>query len=54
MGWPQWVWIVLAILSLAAFFVLDGKPRDGTYNFPRHLVAIAFSAWLLWCGGFFP
>lgn len=53
MGWPQWVWIALASASLGAFLVLDGKPRTGNYSFTIRLCVLAFTAWLLWCGGFF-
>lgn len=51
MEWPQIVWCVLTLGSLAIHAAQNGKPS--TYHFPVRLVAALVMFWLLWCGGFF-
>jgi hypothetical protein len=33
--------------------VMDGKPKTGNNSLAVIMLSTAFTAWLLWCGGFF-
>jgi hypothetical protein len=52
MGWPQWVWIALAALSVIHVAAKDGQPRK-PHSLSDCLVGTAIITWLLWMGGFF-
>lgn len=41
------------LLVLGNYIARHGEPRKGTYSFWERLAGVAFTAWLLWCGGFF-
>lgn len=51
--WPQYVWLAFAAFGLIAGAVMDGQAKRGTTRFSHSLLGVLFSAWLLWCGGFF-
>jgi hypothetical protein len=51
--WPQYTAVSLYVLSVVMAAVLDGEPKTGKHSFATSVVGTAFSAWLLWCGGFF-
>ena len=53
MGWPQFTYLVLVLLSLGIELERHGKPKTGRHSFPTHLVGVAIGITLLWFGGFF-
>lgn len=53
LGWPQLIYIVLAVIGLFVNIERHGRPREGTYNGVASFIATALFIWLLWWGGFF-
>lgn len=51
MGWPQWVLLVLMVLTCLGYFIKDGKPRED-WQWEHGIINFALSWWLLWMGGF--
>jgi hypothetical protein len=52
-GWPQWVTVIMSLLSLSFIAVQHGKPRDDNYNFAVSFMAQIISYFILVMGGFF-
>ena len=51
-GWPQGIWVVLAIFHLGATVALNGKPRSN-YSIKWDIVGTVLATALLYWGGFF-
>ena len=51
--WPQITWLVLVAIGLLLHANKHGQPRTGEYCFWSHLVGVAISIAILYCGGFF-
>lgn len=55
-GWPEGIYIGLAILAVASAAVNDGEPKTGLsarHSFPVTVTATALGFALLYWGGFF-
>jgi len=53
MNAPQIIWIVLAALGIGIHMAKHGQPEQGTYCFFTQSICVAFTAGLLYWGGFF-
>lgn len=53
MNWPQWVWLVLALLGIGWNMGKHGEPRTGKYDVWGAIIATGFMAWVFFKGGFF-
>ena len=52
-GWPQGIYIALALLGLLITAAKDGQPMEGKYNFAlRFMITLCLFGLLYW-GGFF-
>lgn len=51
-GWPQGIWLLIALCGLVQVAVNHGKPQ-GNYNAYRSLTATLLIVALMWWGGFF-
>ena len=52
-GWPQAIWIFLAVVSLVTSGVLNGRPRTDKHSALLTTFVIALEFGLLYWGGFF-
>lgn len=52
-GWPEGIWIGLAILGLVMGAIQDGEPKTGTHKFAVTFVSVLLTFGLLYWGGFF-
>jgi hypothetical protein len=50
--WPQIYWIVVMSLALLLHAVKNGEKKDNKYNFNLLALITAWSAFVLYCGGF--
>lgn len=51
---PQVIWLLLALVTLIAAAVRDGKPKKpGVHRFSETAVGVLIAVLLLWWGGFF-
>ena len=53
MGWPQYAYLALVLISLGVTLEQHGKPKTGEHSFWLQLFATAIALWLLYMGGFF-
>lgn len=51
--WPQVIWCALALLGLGIHIAKNGEPTGGRYSGWVRFIAVAITATILWCGGFF-
>lgn len=51
-AWPQWTVAILMCIHVSVVASLDGQPKRDKWSFAESLVSQAFTAWLLWAGGF--
>ena len=51
--WPQVIWCALALLGLGIHIAKNGEPTGGRYSGWVKFIAVAITATILWCGGFF-
>lgn len=52
MGWPQWPWLALVLISLLIVANRHGKARE-PWSLPAYLLTVAVEITLLFFGGFF-
>lgn len=52
-GWPQAIYVVLAVFSLVHDSIEHGKPRSPTNAWVTFVSIVFVSLPLLWWGGFF-
>jgi hypothetical protein len=52
-GWPEGIWIGLAIAHLMVTAAVNGKPRSGEHNFAVTFMSMLLVFGLLYWGGFF-
>jgi len=52
-GWPQYVWLAMALLGLGTYLAKHGEPRNDPYNFGVALLATLINGCILYAGGFF-
>lgn len=50
--WPQWTYASLMVLSVMANAYLHGRPRNASYSGPGAIIGTAFTAFILYKGGF--
>jgi len=54
LGWPQWIWIAVAFISLGVHIAKHGEDRPPReYNFFWALLGVVGSFAFLYWGGFF-
>lgn len=53
MGWPQYAYIGLLMLSIGVTLGLHGRPRTGTHNVGLAIVGSGISFGIVYAGGFF-
>lgn len=51
--WPQWTWLILALLTLIVHAGNHGQPRTGEFNGFVGFLNFGLALFILACGGFF-
>lgn len=51
--WPQYTVCATYAITVVCAAILHDEPKTGKVSFPVSVIGTAFSAWILWCGGFF-
>lgn len=52
-GWPEGIYLALALMGIGISLAKDGQPETGTFSFFRSLGINILVGGLLWWGGFF-
>lgn len=52
-GWPQWTWVIIALIGLLGHAANHGKPRETEWNGFMSLISFGLSIFILSQGGFF-